>query len=65
MAVSIDENISHTLFLRTSFVGATLPTQFLIDRFPPHRPQRLRTVVGVSDQDINKMQGDQHQLQTR
>lgn len=38
-----------TLFLNTSFVGATLPTQFLIERSPPQRPQSSNTVVGVEE----------------
>jgi hypothetical protein len=36
----------HTFALSASLDGATLSTQFLGDRVPPQRPERLRTVVG-------------------
>lgn len=36
-----------TLLFKTSFVGATLLTQFLIERSPPQRPQRFNTVVAT------------------
>lgn len=35
-----------TLFLTASLVGSTFPIQCFIDLSPPHRPQRLITVVG-------------------
>ena len=41
-------DVNRTLFFSASFVGATFPTNFLIERELPHRPARLRTVVGNS-----------------
>ena len=43
-----ESDVNRTLFFNASFVGATFPTNFLIEREPPHRPARLRTVVGNS-----------------
>jgi len=45
LSLGIDK--AHTLILRASFEGAIFPTQFRGERDPPHRPERLRTVVGT------------------
>lgn len=36
------------MLLRASFEGDNLPTQFRGHRAPPHKPERLRTVVGIA-----------------
>ena len=38
-------DVNRTLFFNASFVGATFPTNFLMERELPHRPAKLRTVV--------------------
>ena len=41
-------DVNRTLLFNASFVGATFPTNFLIERELPQRPAKLRTVVGSS-----------------